>query len=221
METGPERELDLRGKACPLPVVETRNALNEAGGRAVRLRILVDNPAAAANVTRFAASQGCAIRETRRENGDIELRVERDGDSGGQLPAPASASAAPSSAACKAPAATVPGAKNYLLYLDRETMGTGDERLGRLLLKAFLQTLPELEGLPRSIILVNGGVKLALAEAPTLTVLQELERAGCELLVCGTCLDFYHLKDKLEAGRVSNMFEIAGLLCGDQKVVRP
>ncbi len=39
---------------------------------------------------------------------------------------------------------------------------------------------------------------------------KKLEERGTEVLVCGACLNFYGLTDKLEAGEVSNMYEILG-----------
>jgi intracellular sulfur oxidation DsrE/DsrF family protein len=42
--------------------------------------------------------------------------------------------------------------------------------------------------------------------------LRRLVERGVEVLACGTCLEFYQLKDALAVGRVSNMYEIAGLL---------
>ena len=110
---------------------------------------------------------------------------------------------------------------SYLLYLDRETMGEGDPKLGRLLLKAFLKTLPEIGEPPTKIVLVNRGVFLATADSAVREALKRLEESNCDILACGTCLDFYNLKEKLAVGRVSNMFEIAGLLCGPARVVRP
>jgi selenium metabolism protein YedF len=212
VNTAPERLLDLRGLACPEPVVRTRNALAESGAQELpRLRVLVDNQAAAANVARFAASQGWQTLERQLENGDFELWIEQTGKAK-KVPPPA-----PARASQPAPKTNC----GYILYLNRETMGDGDEQLGKVLLKAFLQTLPELEELPSNIILVNGAVRLAIRGAASLAALEKLAAAGCKLLVCGTCLDFYNLKDEVAVGRVSNMFEIAGLLTGPKSVVRP
>jgi hypothetical protein len=49
----------------------------------------------------------------------------------------------------------------------------------------------------------------------------ELSDKGVELLVCGTCLDFYNAKDELAVGRISNMFEIGDTLNTAFRVVRP
>jgi selenium metabolism protein YedF len=79
-------------------------------------------------------------------------------------------------------------------------------------MRAFLYTLTESEALPARIILMNGGVKLAVEGSDSLINLRRLAERGVEILACGTCLEFYQLKDALAVGRVSNMYEIAGLL---------
>ena len=61
-------------------------------------------------------------------------------------------------------------------------------------------------------ILINGGVRLALEGSPVLDDLHALEAAGAEVLSCGTCLDYFHAKETLRAGRVSNMQEITEFL---------
>ena len=44
--------------------------------------------------------------------------------------------------------------------------------------------------------------------------MKRLEESGTEVLVCGTCLDYYGLKEALKAGTVSNIYEIQGKLIG-------
>jgi hypothetical protein len=46
-----------------------------------------------------------------------------------------------------------------------------------------------------------------------------LEADGIEMLVCGTCLGFFELKEKLAVGQVSNMYSIAEAMLGASKVV--
>lgn len=38
--------------------------------------------------------------------------------------------------------------------------------------------------------------------------LKSLEAQGVEIMTCGTCLDYYGLKDKLAVGTVTNMYSI-------------
>ncbi len=51
--------------------------------------------------------------------------------------------------------------------------------------------------------------------------LQDLAHEGIEILSCGTCLDYYKLKEKLEIGTVSNMFEIVSFMADADRVLRP
>ncbi len=202
-------DLDLKGKACPEPVIETRKALAALDREAKEIIVTVqlDNRAACENVTRFAESQDFMVTQEASEDDIFTLTITRGFNC--ELPSP------------KRPETPDSATQDrYLLYIDKPEMGCGDEKLGRILMKAFLKTLPELESLPQTIIFLNQGVFLAVSDSPELETIKALEAAGCTILVCGTCLDFYNLKDQLQVGQVSNMFEIAGLLTGPDKVVR-
>ncbi|HHW91906.1 MAG TPA: sulfurtransferase-like selenium metabolism protein YedF, partial [Firmicutes bacterium] len=72
---------------------------------------------------------------------------------------------------------------------------------------------------PAAIILINGGVKLAAQGAETVPSLEVLTAAGVEILVCGTCLDYYGLKESLAVGTVSNMYTITEKLLQAQRVI--
>ncbi|HDS16549.1 MAG TPA: sulfurtransferase-like selenium metabolism protein YedF [Proteobacteria bacterium] len=197
-------ELNLKGKSCPIPVIETRKAilgLTDPEAEAI-ISVLLDNSAALANVSRFAESQGFTASCENLPDGSFALTLARG-------------------FSCELPTIAQAEPKNsYQIYIDNCCMGQGEEKLGRLLMKAFLKTLPELDRLPESLIFVNRGVYLTVADSAELKTIQDLAAAGCKVLVCGTCLDFYNLKDKLAVGQVSNMFEIAGLLSGSERVVK-
>lgn len=68
-------------------------------------------------------------------------------------------------------------------------------------MKAFLYTLTESSPKPESLIFMNSGVKLAVEGSPVLESLENLEKAGVTILVCGTCLNYFELKDKLKKER--------------------
>lgn len=206
MDDIPVINLDLKGLACPGPVVETRKALSGVPTDEMILTVTLDNQAACSNVTRFAESQGCTVIEYNDRDKIFTLTITRGFSC--DLPTPGSQ--------------LNPGANNgdYLVYIDKATMGSGDEKLGGILLKAFLKTLPELETLPKHIIFLNQGVFLTTTDSPEISSINALAASGCTILVCGTCLDFYNLKERLGVGQVSNMFEIATLLTGPYKVVR-
>ncbi|MCK5539852.1 MAG: sulfurtransferase-like selenium metabolism protein YedF [Deltaproteobacteria bacterium] len=202
-------DLDLRGKACPGPVVETRKTFLSLDKEAdeVIITVQLDNQAACLNVTRFAESQNFMVSQEVDAEGMFTLTITRG-----------FSCELPPSEIPKSPCPETPN--HYIVYIDSSNMGSGDEKLGSILMKAFLKTLPELENLPKSIIFLNDGVFLTTTDSPEIKSIQALETAGCTILVCGTCLDFYHLKDKLAVGQISNMFEIASLMTGSDRVVR-
>jgi len=107
------------------------------------------------------------------------------------------------------------------VFIDGETVGRGSEELGAILMRSFLYTLKELNPLPWRIIFINSGVKLAVEGSPYLTILGELIDMGSEIISCGTCLDYYQIKDKLAVGRISNMYEIATSFLEATNVIKP
>ena len=52
-------------------------------------------------------------------------------------------------------------------------------------------------------------------------LIKSLEAQGVEILTCGTCLDYYHLKDKLVVGGVTNMYSIVESMAEAGKIIRP
>jgi selenium metabolism protein YedF len=87
-------------------------------------------------------------------------------------------------------------------------------------MRSFLHTLAEAEYKPAKIILVNSGVKLTSEGSEVLEDLRHLSRQGAEILSCGTCLDYFSLKSKLQVGRISNMYEILSSLAEAGKVLK-
>lgn len=186
--------------ACPAPVVTTKRVLEEAGGEAVQ--VLVDPGAPRENVTRFAANRGFAVAESETDGG-FALTI------------------TPSGSTAAAPVRTVTGkggATVMLVASDR--LGDGPEELGRLLMKNFIITLLDLTELPDRMLFVNSAVLLTTEGSEVLEALDQLGNRGVEVLSCGVCLDFFHRKEKLAAGSVTNMFTIAESLMGTGAVVR-
>ena len=93
--------------------------------------------------------------------------------------------------------------------------------LGEKLMGNFLSTLPELGESLWRVILLNGGVKLAATPGKALDSLKALENAGTDVLVCGTCLDFYGLLEAKQAGQTTNMLDVVTSLALADKVIRP
>lgn len=194
--------LDLTGLACPLPVVRTKEALETEGDRS--LIVMVDNIAARDNVTRFAESRGCKV-EVSAAGGCYHLTI--------QPPAGGVAES------CVSPMAA-PATLGTVVVFASDLMGEGDPKLGAILMRAFGQTLVQME-VPQKLLFYNRGVFLTLNDSPVLAELKGLEEMGVELLVCGTCLDFYKVRERLAAGKVSNMFTILESQMQAGRIIRP
>ena len=108
----------------------------------------------------------------------------------------------------------------YTVFITSNRLGTGDERLGELLIKAFLNCIWQARPRPERIILMNNGVKLGIDGSDALETLALLEKDGVDILSCGTCLAYYNLTERLKAGRVSNMHEIVDALLAALRVIR-
>jgi len=193
--------VDARGLACPQPVILTRKAL-KAGDLPVIT--IVDSETSQHNVTRMAEKQGYVVSAEVRDDA-INLTI---------------GEGAQSEATPQPEAAGAPASGPLVLLVSSEHMGRGDQPdLGALLMRAFFHTLGEVEPLPETIIFLNSGVKLAIDDSPVLEDLQALEASGIEVLACGTCLEFFGLKERAAVGVVSNMYTIAEALLGAGKVV--
>ena len=194
--------VDAKGLACPQPVVLTRRAM--AKGEPVLT--IVDNDVALANVSRMGRSAGW---EVQAETGEGCYYI--------TLTPPTSLAVA-ETAPVQAQPAALDGPLVVLLASD--VIGQGDDRLGAVLMRAFLHTLQEVKPKPDVIICMNGGVRLAVEGSQVFEDLRALTEGGIELLLCGTCLDFFGLKDKVSVGTISNMYSIAETLLSAGKVVR-
>jgi selenium metabolism protein YedF len=192
--------IDARGLACPQPVIQTRKAMQQQD----QLVTLVDSEISVTNVSRMASRAGWQVNVVPQGE---EYRIELAKGQVLAQPEPL--------AVGKVEAATGP----LILTVSSDTMGRGDAELGNILIRAFFHTLGEVEPLPHTILFFNAGVKLACEGSAVLDDLRALENDGVEMLVCGTCLGYYELKDKLVVGQVSNMYDIAETMLTAGKVV--
>lgn len=199
--------LDLRNLACPEPVIRAKKAI-EGSPNSV-LEILVNSPATVANVTRMAQSLGARVVAEGLPGGDCKLTITT-----GAAPA---ARPAPQPEPCGAPAP--PG--RATIFLKNNVMGLGDDRLGRILMKAFLKTLKTADPLPAEIVCLNAAVHLTTEGSEEIATLQELAALGVEVMSCGTCLDFFGKLDKVRVGIVGNMFDIVTRLNRAAKIIAP
>ena len=193
-------EIDARGKACPMPVVLAKKAL-DAGENEVLVR--VDNAVAVENLRRLAASTG---REAQSEPAEGGFAVTITGAGAG------------AECGCTLLETPVPGA-GLALFVGKDHIGEGDLTLGRNLMRMFFLTLAEGDTVPKSILFMNGGVLLPVENEQVIEALRTLEARGAEILVCGTCLSAFDMADRLRIGTVSNMYEIQKRLLDAGRVI--
>lgn len=105
------------------------------------------------------------------------------------------------------------------VLITSDCLGTGNEELGKILMKAFLNTLWDHEPKPGKILFINRGVMLTTEGSEVLETLELLEKEGVEILSCGTCLVFYEIKDKLRIGKITTMPYTVDSLLSAAKVV--
>jgi selenium metabolism protein YedF len=191
--------VDCRGLSCPQPVIETKQALEKTD----RVLIIVDNLAARDNVTRFGKSQGGMVAIEEKRDG-IYITIEKTKGMKQRQ---------------KAAATKTPAIGPAVVVIPSDQMGRGEEELGRVLIRAFLHTLTEASDKPDTIIFFNTGVKLTVEGSVVLEDLQALEKKGVEILICGTCLDYFGLKQKIAVGQVSNMYTIVKTMLSAGRLV--
>jgi len=109
--------------------------------------------------------------------------------------------------------------ENTLIQINQFGMGQGNEELGLKLIGNYFKLLIEDNHLPRFIVFYNSGIKLICAGSPVIEVLRVIESKGVKLLACKTCLDFYELTDKVEAGVAGTMHDIIALQANADKVI--
>lgn len=197
--------VDARGLACPQPVLRTRQAMQGSD----EVVTIVDNETARHNVTRMAQKQGYSVAVEERADG-IYLTLHRSmagsGPQEGSLPSSGEDRTAP--------------AGPLVVMIASDILGRGEhEELGRILMRSFFHTLGEVQPSPEVVIFLNSGVKLVAEGSPILEELRHLADAGVQLYACGTCLDYYGLKDRIAVGEISNMYSIAEMLLGAGRVV--
>ena len=202
-----EKIIDCRGLACPLPVVNAKKAAEELGSGDV-LTVLVDNEIAVQNLTRFGEHKGFSVSAEKKAEKEYAVVMNISG---------AAAEAAKEEVVC----AVDSRRKGMLVVLSANIMGTGDAKLGTSLMKAFVFALTKQDQLPDTILCYNTGAYLTCEGADTLEDLKLLESEGVTILTCGTCLDFYGLKEKLAVGGATNMYDIVERMENAAQIIKP
>lgn len=180
------KTINCVGLPCPKPVIETKKYFEGIEkGEAI---VIVDNEVANTNVTRFAENSGFSVKSV-EEDGLFKLTISKKSEQNKE-----------------------DKKDTFSIVISTDKMGEGDDALGKILMKSYMYALSESSEIPEELVFLNGGVKLVTEGTEVLDSIKELERKGTKIISCGTCLDFYGLKDKLLTGEVSNMYTIVEIM---------
>ena len=184
-------EINAVGLACPKPVINTKKELDKIEEGIVV--VTVDNDIAKQNILKLSNSLNCESKIIKEEKDLISIEIKKGEN-------------------------VIIEEKNQdkledkCIFISSDKIGNGNDELGAVLMKGFIYKLTESKPYPKSILLVNSGVKLSTENYDTIENLKILEEAGVEILSCGTCLDYYGLKGSLKLGSVTNMYTIVDIM---------
>ena len=196
--------VNAMGDNCPIPVIKTKKAMQALTGPET-IEVLVDNEIAVQNVTKLAKEQGGEVSSEKLGEKEYKVTIKMQG-----VPA------------VDAEVVCTPDQKGDLIVVvSSDRMGTGNDELGKVLIKGFIYAVTQLDTLPKKMLFYNGGATLTTEGSDSIEDLKSLEEQGVEILTCGTCLDYYHLKDKLVVGGVTNMYSIVESMAEAGKIIRP
>ncbi len=184
------KTLDMRKRTCPIPVIETKKALDIHDET---ICTVVDNKIAAENIKRMANDIGASVevRESSNElfyvyttlTGEIEMETVN--------------------------------LKN-ILVLNSEFMGQ-DPEIGANLMQACIHTLADIDTIPEYIILYNSAVKLFEGNQSIYNDLLHLSNLGVKIVSCGACIEHYSITKNI--GEITNMYSILQLITKAEKVI--
>jgi selenium metabolism protein YedF len=191
--------INVLGKPCPIPVIEAKKALRKAAA-AEQVKLLVDNDISRQNLEKMAAGMGLPCSHEKQASGNILVTI---------------TAAGPKEADSGAPGIS----GGLVIAIGQNTMGSGNDELGAILVKGFIYSLTELDTPPEYLLFFNSGVKLTTEGSNVINDLKTLESKGTLVSSCGTCLDFYKLKEKLAVGYMTNMYAIASTMAEAARLI--
>jgi selenium metabolism protein YedF len=203
------RIVDTTGLKCPVPIIETKKALKSSATGETFL-VITDNKTAFSNISRFLSDNKIKYSVT-EDHGKWSFSITNE--AGSEI------KTSPEEYCEVAESENVTG--NYCVVISSETMGQGSDDLGRKLMKSFFTALSCLDKMPAGIMFYNSGVKLTVDDSPVADILHEIENKGVEILICGTCVEFFRLNDKIHLGHISDMYMITQKLSETGNIIRP
>lgn len=185
--------IDARKKVCPQPVIMTKQKVDEG---LTEITVIVDNDTAKSNVTKFGNKLN--FKTSFEENDDgIYIYLKKPEKNNQEKT---------TETTIQKENVEIKQSRGYVFTTDK--LGNGNDELGKILMKGFIYALSEKKPYPEFLIFLNSGVKLTVEGSDSLDDLKKFEEANIKIVSCGTCLDFFGVKDKLSVGAISNMYDI-------------
>jgi len=192
--------VDARGKTCPQPVIMTKKEI-DLGENSITT--IVDNETAKQNIIKLGTKLNYSFSELSKEDG-IYITLNK-GETIENVDY-----VSPDIELSKS---------NKGFVFGTDVLGSGSDKLGKMLMKGFIYTITETKPYPNFIVFLNSGVKLTTEGSESLDDLKKLEGEGVKIVSCGTCLDFFEIKTKLAVGQVSNMYDIVEMITNSDNAV--
>ena len=194
--------VDARGKPCPKPLILTKKEV-DAGEN--EITTIVDNETSKINVIKFGTKLNYNCVEELKEDGIYIVLTKSE-----------------SKGVCEAESVAAEEkhqktSKGFVISTD--VLGSGSDKLGKILMKGFIYTITETKPYPSFLIFLNSGVKLTTEGSDSIDDLKKLENAGVKIVSCGTCLDFFEIKTKLLVGQVTNMYDIVEIITNSDNAI--
>lgn len=191
------KELDLRNKSCPIPLVETRKFINN--NKNTDFKIILDNEVSFLNIKKYLENNKINYSSNKSDelyifevifDGNEKLSHEKF------------------------------EVNNFSILIMSDLFGEGDDELSRVLMKSYFYALDESITLPSNIIFINSGVKLLTENYDVIKHIESLKNRGVSILACGICTDYYKLKDHIKVAEITNMYSIIEILNNSDSVIR-
>lgn len=109
--------------------------------------------------------------------------------------------------------------KDTVVLFTRNGIGEGPDDLRKMLVNKFLSVTLESRQFPAMMLFYTDGVKLVCKDSPVLDELRAFDQAGVKMIICMTCLNYFHLSEQVEMGIVGGMGDIVEALARAKKVI--
>ena len=205
-------QIDAKGKQCPLPVIEAKNAISgmtEAG----IVEVTVDNEIAVQNLTKMADHKGLKAKSEKKSDQEYTVWMDVTEEFVKNNIKDGNVSSAPVTEENCIPDIRK---KKTVVVLGADHIGAVADADARE------RAVGRVEGVViQTILLYNSGAYLSCEGSDSIEDLKSMEAQGVEVMTCGTCLNHYGLTEKLAVGSVTNMYVIAQTMMEADHIVKP